>query len=157
MSPVRIKWTSLLKMTDLDMEGDFPRDLMLEDTMQLSLAWLTAINRTERKLLRCDGNGALLLSDPWNGFISVEEAINEVANSTEDTVTWTTANQGILISTGVNLVHTFFKRVNGGDDEAVYIPADSFYWFPHSCYSVRMRCVPYPTGGAAVHGLTAFN
>lgn len=157
MSPVKIKWGSLMNIPDLDMEGDGPRDLVLEDKIQVSLAWLTALSRSERKLVRCDALGALLMSDPWNGLNPVDNGTNEVTANVEDTVIWTQENKGTLISTGQYLVQVFFRRVVGAADEIVYIPGSAMYWFPHSLYSIRMRTVPYATGGTAVHGLTAFN
>lgn len=157
MASIMLKWSNLFNMTELDFEGAFPPVMTVEEDIQIALAWLTAADRTERKLVRCDSLGALLVSDPWNGFNPAAAGILEVDNSTEDTVTFTADNLGVLVATDDGVVQVFFKRILGGADEEVYIPGHSMYWYPHPCYSVRARCVPYATGGAFVHGVTAFN
>lgn len=157
MASLMLKWSNLFNMPEVDFEGVFPPKITVEEDIQLTIAWLTAADRHNRKLLRCDALGALLMSDPWNGFNSVETGTLEVDDSTADTVTFTTGNVGVLISTGANLVKLTFKRVNGGADEVFYAPHSAYFWYPHPCYSVVGRCEPYTTGGAAVHGVTAFN
>lgn len=157
MASIMLKWSNLFNLPELDFEGAFPPVMTVEEDIQITLAWLTAADRTERKLVRCDSQGALLMSDPWNGFNPVETGILEVNDNVEDTVTFTTDNKGVLFASDDGVVQVFFKRLSGGADEEVYIPGHSFYWYPHTCYSVRARCVPYATGGAHIHGVTAFN
>lgn len=156
MAQLKLKWNTLFNMPELDFEGDFPATVTIPDNIQLTLAWLTGATRSQRKLIRCDENGALLFSQPWNGLITSNADILEVGNSSEDTATFTFPNNGVLVATGANLLQAFFKRANGADDEEVFIPSRSYYWFPGNVYSVRGRCVPYTTGGDAVHGATAF-
>ena len=157
MATFALKWSSLFNMPEIEFEGAFPSKITVEEDIQITLAWLTAADRTERKLVRCDSLGGLLFSDAWNGFNPVETGEITVSNSTEDVITFTVANQGVLVSTGANLLQLFFKRVASGDDEEVYIPGLSTFWFPHPVYSVRARCVPYVSGGYSVHGVTAYN
>jgi len=157
MAVVMLKWSHLFNISDLVFDGPFPPEIPVNDFIQMTLSWMTAADRTARRLVRCDPNGALLFSDPWNFFNPVEQGELAVANTIESTVTFTVENQGVLIATGVNLCQFFFKRRAGGADETVYVPGGSFYWFPHPAYSVRARCVPFATGGVSINGCTAYN
>ncbi len=157
MGNTMLKWSHLFNMPEIDFEGSFPMRVSVEDNIQITLAWLTGAGRDSRKLLRCDALGSLLSSDPWNGFNPVEKEEFGVTNDNTVIKTFTEPNVGILVSSGANLVSVGFIRIAGGASEGVYVPAYSYYWFPHSVYQVAMAPVPIATGGAATHGATGYN
>ncbi len=157
MPALRIKWSNLLTIPELDIIGSLPRDMPLADEIVQTIAWLTGVNRTERKFLKCDILGAMLVSDAWNLFNAVEAALLEPTDSTEDSHTFTTANLGVLISTHTKLVRVEFERVSGVSADIVYVPPNNYYWYPHETYLVKGQTVPHALGGTTLIGLTAFN
>jgi len=157
MPATRIKWTHLLNVAELDIVGSFPKEVPIADEIVQTISWLTAVNRVERLLVRCDRLGSLLVGDPWTLWNAVEAAILEVTDSTEDSHTFTVANTGILISSSTKLVRVEFERISGTSADIIYIPANSYYWYPHPSYLVKGQTVPHASGGATVIGVTAFN
>lgn len=156
MGSVKLKWSSLLSIPELDFGDNLPAALTVSDELQLTLAWLTGATQSERKLLRCDNNGALLISDAWNGMNSVQIDELAVSASTDDTFTSTEENRGCLISTGLYLTKAIFYRVSGIISDTIYVPGDSFYWYPHKVATVICETVPHVSGPGNVIGVTTF-
>lgn len=157
MAAFRLKWNSLLRLSELEFTPQAPTILNLTDELDQSISWLTAATREDRRLLRCDSNGALLVNGGWNLFNSVEVAELYPSHLSPETYTPTVKNKGVLVATGTLVVKVGFLRVQGGVTEWVYIPAQTLYWYPNSVYSVIVHCVPDPGGDASYVGVTAFN
>ena len=52
MAVYKIKWNSLLHITDLEFTPDEPKELKITDELVQSISWLTGATRHDRKLLR---------------------------------------------------------------------------------------------------------
>lgn len=157
MAAVKIKWSSLLNLKDLEFTPDAPKVLMLSDELLQSLSWLTAATREDRRFIRCTDNGALLVADAWAGLNAVENDELYPESTSEKTTTFTVANKGVLIASSTQIIQAKFVRVSGGSSEDVTIPPSSYYWFAHECYSVTVHTVPDPGGTASYVGVTAFD
>lgn len=154
---IKIKWSNLFNMPELDFEPAPPRELILSDELSQSLAWLTAATKHDRRLLRCTDNGSLLVTDAWSGLNVIETDELYPQSGTTDTATATVANCGVLISTSTQLVKCTFVRVSGGDSEDIYVPPNQYYWYPFPTYSVTVAVVPDPGGTASYVGVTCYS
>lgn len=154
---IRIKWSSLLQLDELEFIPDPPKVLEIDDKLLQSISWLTAATRHNRKLLRCDENGALLVTEPWNGLNSVEAVEREVVYETRGTYTPTVEHKGILVTTGLYMVKVEFTRIGASISEDTFVPASSYYWYPHPCTTMDIWLVPTDSGNDTFVGLTAFN
>lgn len=152
----QIKWSSLLRYAELEFEPEAPKQLEVSDELVQSLAWLTAATRHDRRLLRCTEQGALLVGDAWSGLNSIE--IDELCplNGTPDSFIPTKEHSGVLISTSTQLVKISFVRKSGEAAEDYYVPANSYYWYPHSIYSVTATVVPTVGGTTSYVGVTCY-
>lgn len=157
MPPVKISWNSLLNITELGLDSGPPSDMKLSNEIAWSLSILTAATRRDRKLLRCDENGVLLVSDPWNGLISVETDELIINAGAADSFVATTANKGVLLATQDYLIEVRFVRVSGGAEEVIYIAPGIMYWYPGPVYSVEVDDVPEGGTITTYVGITAFN
>lgn len=157
MPAIRIKWSNLLRLSELEFIPEAPKVLELTDELQQAISWLTGATREDRRLLRCDENGALLIADAWSllNEVGTDELYPEDGEA--KTYTEIPTNKGVLISTASQLVKITFVRIKAGASEDVYVPANWLYWFPHSTYSVTATCVPASDGTASYVGVTAFN
>jgi len=156
MGFVKIKWSNLLHIAELDFIPDFPPSLKLSDEITQSLSWLTAASGENRKLVRCDANGAILVEAAWSNLTSVETDELYAQNNTPDSLTVTKTNKGVLIATSTKLVKISLVQVSGGDSYAIYLPPNFLYWYPHPTYSVTATTVPAASGGVQYIGITTF-
>ncbi len=157
MAPIRISWNLLLNLTELGFDlGSLP-ELSLSNEIGFSLSILTAATRRDRKLLRCDNNGVLLVGDPWTGLISVETDELYVNAGTADSFTASVENKGVLIATPSYLVKASMIRTAGGTAEVVYIAPYQGFWFPGPVYSIEVDDVPAGATDSFYVGITAFN
>ena len=157
MAKFKIKPNILLRQTDLEFEPQEPREFTVTDELLHCLSWLTGCTRHDRKLLRCNEDGALLVDNPWALYNSVETDELYPDDGSPDTYTATVANKGVLVATSTEIVKITFTRVSGGATEDVYVSPDTLYWFGHSVYSVIATVVPASGGTASYVGITAFN
>lgn len=155
MSPVQIKWSSLLKLTDLEFEPDAPKVLNLSDELLQSISWLTGATMHDRKLLRCDNNGVLLTGNAWSLLNTVETEELYPTDGTPDTVIATSLNKGVLVASSTQLVKISFVRKSGLDAEDYYVPPEWLFWWPNPTYSVTATVVPASGGTASYVGITA--
>jgi len=156
MAAIRLKWSSLLHLTELDFEPEPPAILKVSDEIMQSISWLTGATQHDRKLLRCDENGHLVVCNPWEAFSMVQEDELYPESANPKTAIFTEANKGCLITTSTQLVHVAFVQVQGGGSENVHVPANSYYWYPHSIYSVTISTVPDPLGTASWVGVNTY-
>lgn len=154
---IKIKWSNLFHMPELDFEPAPPRELILSDELNQTLAWLTAVTRHDRKLLRCDDNGSLLVTDAWAGLNACDSAALLPQSGVTDTATATKPNRGALVSTSTQLVKCSFVRVAGGPSEVIYVPPHQYYWYPFSTYSVEVAVVPDPGGSTSYVGVVCYS
>ena len=154
---IKIKWSSLLRLTDLEFSPEAPKFLTITDELVQAISWLTAATRHDRKLLRCDENGALLISDAWNGFTSVEAVEREPEANQPAPYTITVEHKGILVGTSDLLVKLSFTRIGSSVAEHTFLPPASFYWFPYPCSSVIVTLVPADLADVCMVGLVAYN
>ncbi|KKL05717.1 hypothetical protein LCGC14_2603210 [marine sediment metagenome] len=157
MAVIKLKWSSLLLMSELDFIPEAPKILNVSDELVQTLSWLTAATRHDRRLLRCDENGALLVADAWGLFSSVETDELYPESGSEKTYTATVINKGVLIATSGEIIRAIFRRISGGDTETIYLSPNTIYWYPHTVYDIVVHTVPDPTGTASYIGITAFN
>jgi len=157
MAVTKLKWSSLLQLTELDFIPEAPKTLSVSDELSQVISWLTGATKHDRKLLRCDENGALLISNAWSLLNSVETDILYAFPSVDDTYTATVANKGVLIATSTQIIKAGLIRISGGDTESIYIPPETMYWYPHKTYSLVVATVPAGSGSPSYIGVTAFN
>lgn len=156
MARTKLKWSSLLRLTELDFRPDFPTELSVLDEVMAVISWLTACTNQDRRLLRCTPQGALLTSNAWDLLSYVEAFELYPAPGSDDSEAATKENNGVLIATSTQLVHIAIKRKAGGDDEYIYLPTNCLYFFPYSVYSVTAATVPADTGTASYVGITFY-
>lgn len=156
MAAKKIKWNSLLHLTDLQFEPDEPKQLSVSDELVMSISWLTGCTKHDRKLIRCDENGALLIADAWS-------LLNVVANdelypdtNAPDITAALAENKGVLCATSTAIVKLSFVRVQNGAAESVIVPPEKLYWYPHSVYTVTATLVPVDSTTASYVGITTF-
>lgn len=154
---IKIKWSNLFNMPELEFEPAPPRELILSDELNQTLAWLTAATRHDRKLLRCDDNGSLLVTDAWTGLNVVESFEKHPTDEATDTATATKPNVGVLVSTSDQLVRCEFVRVSGGAVEEIYVPPNQYYWYPYKTYSVLLDTVPGIGGTGSYVGVVCYS
>ncbi len=157
MSPIRVTWSRLLNLSELELDTGSLPDLSLSNEIAFSLSILTAATRRDRKLLRCDDNGVLLVGDPWTGLISVETDVLYVNAGSADSFTASVANKGVLIATPTYVVQASIVRISGGAAEVVMISPHQNFWFPGPVYSVEVDDVPAGATDTFYVGITAFN
>lgn len=157
MPAIQIKWSNLLRISELEFIPEAPKLLRFNDEIQQVLSWLTGATGQDRRLLRCDNNGALLIANAWSLLTEVEVAELFPTDGTPYTHTATVGNKGVLVSTSSQLVLITFARVQGGAEESVYVSPNWLYWFPHSVYSVKATVVPASGGTESAIGVTFFS
>jgi len=155
--PVKIKWSNNLNLAELEFIPAPPAVLTVPDEVLQVISWMTAFTGHDRRLLRCDNNGALLTNDPWSGLNEVETAELNPTTGTPALVACTCPNKGVLIATSTQIVKIEFVRISGGASESIYLPPSWLYFFPNPVYSVTATVVPAATGTASYVGLTAYN
>lgn len=156
MARTKLKWSSLLRLTELDFRPDFPTELSVLDEVMAVISWLTACTNQDRRLLRCTPQGALLTGNAWDLMTFVESA--ELFTETGDFVTFTISkpNKGVLIATSTQLVLIRIKRIMGGAFEDIYLPTNYLYFFPYSVYEVYAYTVSGATGTPSYVGITTY-
>lgn len=157
MPAIKLRWSSLLHLTELEFIPEPPKVLSVSDELIQSLSWLTGATQHDRRLIRCDESGAILTADAWSLFTAVESAESYPEALDPKIVVATVANKGILAATSTEIVKLTFVRVEGGDTEEIYVPPNTLYWYPHPTYSITATVVPAGAGTASYVGLTAFN
>ena len=157
MANYKIKWSNLLYLTELDFIPDRPKQLTITDEIIQSISWLTGATRHDRKLLRCDDNGILLIGDPWSNLTEVETAALYPADGVPDVANLTAANKGVLIATSTQPVKITFQLTGNGLEEDVYLPPNWLYWYGHYTGTITATYVTAPTGATSFVGVTAFN
>jgi len=157
MATVQIKWSSLLNLSELEFIPEALTVLMLTDEVVQSISWLTGATNHDRRLLRCDENGALLVAKPWGLLNSVETDELHPLNGTPDVYTATLVNKGVLVAVSTQIVKLSFVQVSGGAAEHIYVSPDTLYWYPNKVYTVTATVVPASGGTASYVGITAFN
>lgn len=152
----KIKWSSLLHLTELEFIPEAPKVLEVSDELLQTISWLTGATGHDRRLLRCDENGALLVAVPWSLLSVVETDELHPVSTITDTFTHTPINKGVLIATSTQLVKLSIKQTVGAAAEVIYVPPAWLYWYPHTVYSIEAAVVPDPNGTASYIGITAF-
>lgn len=156
MAATKIKWSSLLNIAELEFVPEAPKILPVADELIQTIAWLTAATRHDRRLLRCDENGALLVGDAWSNLNVLESEALYPEPGTADSQDFVVANKGILIATSTEMVLIQFTRIEGGDYELIFVPPASLYWYPHPTFNVMASTVPAATGTASYVGAMSF-
>lgn len=157
MANHRIKWTDLLFLSELEFIGDVPKALMVSDELGQVISFLTAATGHDRKLLRCDENGALLVANAWSNLVSVETDQLYPQSTIPDSFVATVKNKGVLVASSTQIIYASFVKVAGGAAEVIYISPAYEYWYPHPTYSVTVSTVPATGGTASYVGITAFD
>lgn len=157
MPAVQLKWSSLLNLTELEFIPKAPSVLKVTDELGQTISWLTGATGHDRRLLRCDENGALLVGNGWDNLSVAETDELHPAPNVPDSFTAAKANKGVLIATSTELIKIRLVRVSGGDAEDIYLPPAWLYWYPHTIYSVTVGVVPADSGSASYVGVTTFN
>jgi len=157
MTVVRLKWSSLLNIADLEFIPEPPKVLTVTDELLQTIAWLTGATGHDRRLLRCNDLGALLVGNAWDNLGSVEVDELYPQSGSPDTWTRTPDNKGVLIATSTEIIMIDFYRFANGDYERLYLPPGYLYFYPHKTYKVIIATVPYTGGTASYVGLTAYN
>ncbi len=156
MAVVKLLWSNLLKLTELDFRPDFPAQLNLSDEVLQVISWLTATTGFDRRLLRCTRQGALLVAKPWSMMNVVDNKELTSVQSSETAYNNIPANDGILITSSTQIIKVSFRRKLGSDMESVFVPPASYYWFPFSTYGVVVETVPDDSGTVSIMGITAY-
>lgn len=157
MPAIKIKWSQLLNLTELEFIPEAPKVLSVSDELVQTISWLTAATGHDRRLLRCSETGALLVADAWSLLSVVETDELYAQEGSPDTFTATVPNKGVLIATSTQIVKVSIRRVSGGDTEVMYIPPAWAFWYPHKVYDIIATIVPDPGGTDNYVGITAYN
>jgi len=157
MAAYKIKWSNLLYLAELEFIPERPAQLIITDEIIQSISWLTAASKHDRKLLRCDDNGVLLVGNAWDNLSSVESAELTVINGTPGTITCTVPNKGVLISTSTQPVKITYRRFGTVVDEDVYLPPGWLYWIAGHVCTVTATYISAPGSDTSIVGVTAFN
>ncbi len=157
MPAIKIKWSSLLHLTELEFIPQAPSVLSVSDELTQSISWLTGATGHDRRLIRCNELGAMLTGNSWDNLTSVEATELYPESASAKTYTATVVNKGVLIATSTQLVKVDFYRVDSGDYETIFIPPNWLYFYPHKIFKVVVYTVPYAGGTASYVGVTAFN
>jgi len=156
MGIIKLAWNSLMRLSELDFKPLVPTEIRISDEFIQAISWLTGATGHDRKLLRCDENGALLIDNAWSLLSSVETDELAPVSAIPDTFTATVENKGVLIATSTQIVQIGFVRVFGGAAENVYLPPNCLYFFPNPTYQVIATTVPATGGTTSYVGVTAF-
>ncbi len=157
MAAVKISWSSLFNLTELDFVPEQPKVLTMTDELRQTLSWLTGATGHDRRLLRCTDQGALLVADPWSNMAVVETDELYPQSVAADTFTASVANKGVSIATSLQLVKATITKVSGGSSGVVYVPPGWILFYPHLVYTVVVATVPGTGGTASYVGITAYN
>jgi len=157
MSTVKLQWSNLLKLTELEFRPDFPAQLVISDEVLQCISWLTGTTGFDRRLLRCTPQGALLVAKPWSLMHVAEIRGLYPQTGDPDLVDNFVENKGILLCTSTGLVRVGFQRKSGDAFEELYVPPGQYYWYPYSCYGVKAYVEPAESGTASYIGVTVFN
>lgn len=155
MPAFRIKWSSLLNISELQFIPEAPKVLTVSDELMQCLSWLTGATNHDRRLLRCDENGALLTNDGWSNLAVVENDELHPDTNNPDSVIATVRNKGVLVASSVYIIKVSFVRVKDEAAEHFYIPPASYLWYPHPTYSVTASVVPADATTPSYVGITA--
>lgn len=150
----KVKSSKVLNLEGIEITPDPPHEFNLSTEIMQTLAWLTALTNHDRRLLRCTENGALLTAEPWSLLNVVDTNESYPDSGSADVYATSVDNKGVLISTSTQIIKAVMVRIASGATETYYIPPSSFFWYPHSVYSVTCSVVPDPGGTASYVGLT---
>lgn len=156
MAVKKLKWNNLLHLTELQFEPEEPKQLAVSDELVMSISWLTGCTKHDRKLIRCDENGALLIADAWSLLTVVYNEELYPDTDTPYTSASLAENKGVLCATSTAIVKLSFQRVSGGALESVYVPPNTLYWYPHGVYRVTATLVPADSADPTYVGITTF-
>ena len=156
MATVKLQWSNLLKLTELEFKPDFPAQLVISDEVLQCISWLTGTTGFDRRLLRCTKQGALLVANAWCAMHEVDVDVMYPEAGTPKTADDIVANDGVLLVTSTQIVTFDIARVSGGDVETIHVPPGQFYWYPFSTYSVVATVVPAGSGTASYVVVTAY-
>lgn len=156
MAIVKLQWSNLLKLTELEFQPDFPAQLNISDEVMQVISWLTGTTGFDRRLLRCTQQGALLVAEAWSALHQIAYDVLYPEADNPKTATGIVANSGVLITTSTQIVQCDFARVSGGAVETIHVPPNSFYWYPFCTYSVVATVVPAGSGTSSYVVVTAF-
>jgi len=157
MAIVKLKWSNLLKLTELEFIPDFPAQLSISDEVLQVISWLTGTTGFDRRLIRCTPQGALLFAEAWSMMQIVANYELSPETGSPTTRDDLPANKGILVVSSTDIIEVGFVRKSGGAVESIYMPPAAYYWFPNSCYSVTIGVVPPPTGTSSYVGINLYN
>lgn len=157
MGFIKLAWNSMMRLSELDFKPLVPTEIRVSDEFIQAISWLTGATGHDRKLLRCDENGALLIDNAWALLSSVETGELAPATTVPATFTATVENKGVLIATSTQIVKIGFIRASGGAAENVYLPPNCLYFFPNPVYQVVATTVPATGGTTSYVGITAFS
>jgi len=142
-------------MPELEYIPDPPTVFVLSDELVMNLSILTGFSGHDQRLLRCDDNGALFVTDPWSQMRVVETDELYIFNGASDIVANLAENKGILIANGVLLIEVDFQRVPSGALERIHVPPNNYLWYPHGCTAVTVNDLSDTVVSGYV-GVTAF-
>ena len=157
MSARKLKWSSLLHLTELEFIPDSPRMLDVSDELVQCLSWLTGATNHDRRLIRCNEVGSILVGNAWDNLVEVETYQLYPESASPKTFTAGVLNKGVLIATSTELVMIYFYRIDSADYEKVFLPPNWLYFYPYKVFKVIAATVPATGGTASYVGLTAFN
>jgi len=157
MAVKKLKWNSLLRYAELEFEPQAPKVLEVSDELVQSLAWLTAATQQDRRLVRCTEQGAILVADAWSGLESVETAELYPEQNAPKNDEPSSVHRGVLIASSTVMVIVSFLRAGETVAEDIYVPPESYYWYPHPVTKVTVGLVPADSATASYVGVTYFN
>lgn len=152
----KLRWQSLLRFSELEFIPAPPSELEVADEIMHTLAWLTGATNHDRRLLRCDLNGALLVGHPWSLLSAIETHELHPADGIPDASPALAYNKGVLVSSSAQIITAGFVRVSGGATETIYIPPGENLFYPYPTYSITATVVPASGGTASYVGVTVF-
>lgn len=153
MSPIKVIGGNLFNIADVDFVPEAPRSMEIDEKANMSFSILTATTGYERKLVRCNEHGAILVGNPWDNMSVV--ASDQLVPSSGSPDSWTriVENKAVMICTSTYIIKCEFVRISGGGADTIYLPPQFMFFYPHPTYSVTVSTVPDPGGSASYVGL----
>lgn len=157
MPAIKIKWSSLLNLTELEFVPQPPKVLEISDELVQAISWLTGATKHDRRLLRCTENGALLVADAWSLLKGVESKDITSDPILDNEFAPTKVHKGILIATSTQPVRMDIYDSIPAIVETFYLPPNWLYWYPRPVHGITATFFPDGEGTASYVGVTAFN
>ncbi len=146
----------MLRLTELEFVPEPPKVIKMSDELIQTLSWLTAATNYDRKFLRCNAFGALLVGNAWDNMVTIEDQELNPLSGTPANWGANVEHSGVLIATGTQAVKIYIILADQVTTETFYLSAQQTYFFPHYIFGITIYVVPDPGGTTSYVGVTTY-